>query len=157
MMKRILNTRIPVSLVVVAFLALMFWSAKPAYAQGDGNVTQAVTDPTKTFVISFAIGTSGAFVYLFVLLMTDRTLSILRNDMLPLWAMVFLYTISGGIVAGITQTATGSGISANNVQNVFMVGFGWQGVIAGAGGSSKVSELKDTEVEFKKLLGDLSG
>lgn len=157
LVKEISGTRILSFLAIALFFASVVLFAHPASAQSVANVTQATTDPVMTFLISLVIGIAGAFVYLFILLMTDRTLSILRNSLLPLWAMVVLFTISGGIVAAITQTTTGAGIAANNVQSVFMVGFGWQGVMSGAGGSSKVGDLKENEVEMKKLINELTG
>jgi hypothetical protein len=163
LVKEISGARILSFLAIALFFASVVLIAHPVPAQSVTNatqaatVTQATTDPLMTFLISFVIGTAGAFVYLFILLMTDRTLSILRNSLLPLWAMVVLFTVSGGIVAAITQTTTGAGIAVNNVQSVFMVGFGWQGVMSGAGGSSKVGDLKENEVEMKKLIGELTG
>lgn len=137
-------------------LGLILTYSKPVYAQ-QASPAEEVTNTGTTFLFSFVIGVAGAFVYVFLLLMTDRTLSLFQNELLPLPIMALLFIISGGIVAGVTQTSTGSGISANYIQTVFMVGFGWQGVISGAGGSSKLGELKENEAEFKKLLEELSG
>ena len=148
--------KILVSLSVILLSASLLGYAKPVYAQGDADETQVVTDPVMTFLISLGIGILGASAYLFKLLMADRSLSILENQMLDLPVMVTLYTIIGGIVAALTQTSTGSGIAVTNVLNVFMLGFGWQGVMSGAGGSSKLGELKNFEADFEKLLDDLA-
>ncbi len=91
-----------------------------------------------TFVISFFVGISGAGIYLLMLLMADRKVEILENPMLPLPWMTALFVIAGGLVAGLFQTATGSPVAATNLQNVFMIGFGWQGAIAGIGASGRV-------------------
>lgn len=144
------------SLIVLLVFSSMGEYAPHVYSQNEANATPAVTDPVMTFIISLGVGILGASAYLFILLMTDRTLSILENQMLDLRIMVILYTVLGGIVAAVIQTSIGSGISATNVQNVFMLGFGWQGAMSGAGGSSKVGELKDNANEFKKLLEDLT-
>lgn len=151
-----IKARLVLSTILLA-CALITMYSHSVIAQEEGEVltSNATTDPVTTFTISFAIGAAGALVYIFLLLMTDRTISILRNDILPLMVMIILFMITGGIVAGITQTASGTGIAANNVQTVFMVGFGWQGAISGAGGSSKVAEEKENTIELKSLLDDL--
>ena len=148
------DLRLILASILIA-LTLTTAHISPVSAQDEGETLPRVTDPVMTFTVSFFIGMAGAFVYIFILLMTDRTISILRNDILPLWVMVLLFTISGGIVSGISQTSAGNGIAVNNVQTVFMVGFGWQGVISGAGGSSKVAELKEKEKEMEENENDL--
>jgi carbon monoxide dehydrogenase subunit G len=50
--------------------------------------------------------------------------------------------MSGGFVAAITQTTSGL-FTTNNLQAVFMVGFGWQGALTGVAGSSTRVKLSD--------------
>lgn len=93
-----------------------------------------------TFSVSFLVGMGGAGTYLLLLLMTDRKVEILINPLMKLRYMTVLYSIVGGFVAAIFQTATGNPIAVTSLQNVFMIGFGWQGALTGVGASGKVKE-----------------
>ena len=146
MLKKIL-----VYLTAIVLFASFVGYVQIVSAQEDVDVTQTVTDPGKTFLICFGVGALGAVVYLVVLMMTDPTLSILENDIFGISWMAIIFTFVGGIVAAVTHISMGIGISVNNVQNVFMLGFGWQGVLTGAGGSSKIGELKAEDPEKKEL------
>jgi hypothetical protein len=141
--------------LILLTISLLEYSS-PVFGQEVSDQTQGVTDPVTTFLISLGIGILGASSYLFILLMTDRNLSILENQILGTGVMATLFTLVGGIVAAVIQTSTGSGISVTSIQNVFMLGFGWQGVMSGAGGSSKVGELKEFNTDFNELLNDLA-
>ena len=100
-----------------------------------------------TFAISFLVGISGASIYLLMLLMADRKVKILENQLMSLRWMTLLYVISGGLVAGLFQTATGSQVVATNLQNIFMIGFGWQGAVAGIGASGRVKAGREEVAE----------
>lgn len=91
-----------------------------------------------TFAASFLVGVCGAGTYLLLLLMTDRKMEILVNKFMRPLHMTIFYIIAGGLVAGLFNTATGNPIMATSLQNVFMIGFGWQGAIAGVGASGRV-------------------
>ena len=146
-----MSKKILVSLTAILLFALYGGYVQTVSAQEEANVTQAVTDPVMTFFICFGVGALGAFVFLVVLMMTDPSLSILENDIFSISWMAVIFTFVGGIVAAVIHISMGIGISVNNVQNVFMLGFGWQGVLTGAGGSSKIGELKAEDPEKEKL------
>jgi len=150
-----MQKKVLVSLTVILLFASFWGYVQTVSAQEETDVTPAVTDPVNTFVISWFFGFLGAFVYLFLLMMTDRDLLIFENKYLNVRWMVALFTVVGGIVAAVVHISMGIGISVNNVQNVFMLGFGWQGVISGAGGSSKIGELKAEDPEKEKLKHDV--
>jgi len=88
-----------------------------------------------TFWVSLCIGMAGAGVYLLILLMTEKNLEVLKNELVPnVFLMSFLYLLSGGFVAAVTQISTGL-LASNSMHAVFMVGFGWQGAISGVAGT----------------------
>lgn len=94
-----------------------------------------------SFWVSFVIGSIGAAVYLSLLIMTEKDLVILRNNFITdVYLMVVLFIFSGGFVSAITQTTAGI-ITNSAVHTVFMIGFGWQGALAGVAASSTRAEL----------------
>lgn len=103
-----------------------------------------------TFWVAFCVGMAGAGVYLSLLLMTEKNIVILKNELIKdLSLMTFLFLLSGGFVAAITQTSTGI-LTSSGIQAVFMLGFGWQGAISGVAGTGTRAKL----VEDKRDLID---
>jgi hypothetical protein len=99
------------------------------------------TDTVITFWISFLIGLGGAGVYLTLLLIVEGHLKILKNSIVSdLGVMSFLFLLSGGFVAAVTQVSAGI-LAAGGVQAVFMVGFGWLGALSGVAGVKARAEL----------------
>jgi hypothetical protein len=89
-----------------------------------------------TFWTSFIVGSLGAVVYLGLLIMTEKNLNVLQNDVLhDTYLMALLFVFSGGFVAAITQTSAGR-LTAGALQSVFLLGFGWQGALTGVAASS---------------------
>lgn len=94
-----------------------------------------------TFWVAFCVGMVGAGVYLSVLLMTEKNIVILKNELITdLSLMTFLFLLSGGFVAAIIQTSTGI-LTSSGIQAVFMLGFGWQGAISGLAGTGTRAKL----------------
>ena len=105
------------------------------------NIFAPVADTVITFWVSFLIGLGGAGVYLTLLLIVEGHLKILKNNIISdLGFMSFLFLLSGGFVAAITQVSTGI-LAAGGVQAVFMVGFGWLGALSGVAGVKARAEL----------------
>jgi hypothetical protein len=99
------------------------------------------TDAVITFWISFLIGLGGAGVYLTLLLIVEGHLKILKNNIVSdLGVMSFLFLLSGGFVAAVTQVSAGI-LATGGVQAVFMVGFGWLGALSGVAGVKARAEL----------------
>lgn len=108
-----------------------------------------VADSVMTFWISFLIGLGGAGVYLTLLLIVEGHLKILKNNIISdLGFMSFLFLLSGGFVAAVTQVSTGI-LVTGGVQAVFMVGFGWLGALSGVAGVKARAELN---LENKDLV-----
>lgn len=100
-----------------------------------------VVDSVMTFWISFLIGLGGAGVYLTLLLIVEGHLKILKNNIISdLGFMSFLFLLSGGFVAAVTQVSAGI-LATGGVQAVFMVGFGWLGALSGVAGVKARAEL----------------
>jgi len=94
-----------------------------------------------TFWISFLIGLGGAGVYLTLLLIVEGHLKILKNSIISdLGFMSFLFLLSGGFVAAVTQISAGV-LATGGIQAVFMVGFGWLGALSGVAGVKARAEL----------------
>lgn len=105
------------------------------------NNFSALVDSVMTFWVSFLIGLGGAGVYLTLLLIVEGHLKILKNSIISdLGFMSFLFLLSGGFVAAVTQISAGV-LATGGVQAVFMVGFGWLGALSGVAGVKARAEL----------------
>ncbi len=101
----------------------------------------SITDSVMTFWLAFIIGLGGAGVYLTLLLIVEGHLKILKNNIITdLGFMSFLFVLSGGFVAAVTQISAGV-LAAGGIQAVFMVGFGWLGALSGVAGVKARAEL----------------
>ena len=108
-----------------------------------------------TFGLYFLAGSLGACLYLLLLLMTDRDVQILRNNIVgKLWQMTILYVIAGGAFAAIVQLSSGGGFKVESLQAVLLLGFGWQGALSGVGASNKVESMKKSLDEYVKTVTD---
>ena len=116
------------------------------------------------FFVATLIGMVGAFVYIVVQMVADKELSVLQNllgsKLLPQRLGLPLFILSGGVVAGMTQASVGS-FGASNIWSIFLIGFGWLGVISGVGGSTAVGVQAEEVVKrglavesLDKLLED---
>lgn len=101
----------------------------------------AAANSVMTFWLSFLIGLGGAGVYLTLLLLVEGHLKILKNNIISdLGVMSFLFLLSGGFVAAVTQVSTGI-LTTGGIQAVFMVGFGWLGALSGVAGVKARAKL----------------
>lgn len=109
------------------------------------------------FLIAFLIGIGGASVYVVVQMVSDKELLVFTNlfsgTVVPKRYAITIFIVSGGLVAAMAQASTGS-FDAGHIWVTFLLGFGWQGVVAGVGASSAVrsksEELVDREREVKE-------
>jgi len=116
-------------------------------------------DYAVTFWLSFVVGLGGAGIYLMLLLIVEGHMKILKNNIVTdLGLMSFLFLLSGGFVAAVTQVSTGI-LVAGGIQAVFMVGFGWLGALSGVAGVKARVELnmenKDLVEEADKVEATL--
>ncbi len=110
---------------------------------GVGSVEMSIV---AIFAVSLLIGVTGAMVFLIVQMLTAEEVSVLRRIMRsrygPPSAMTALFILSGGLVAGFSQASVGS-FTAGNIWTTFLIGFGWQGVMAGVGSAAAVRDKAD--------------
>ena len=110
---------------------------------GVGSVEMSIV---AIFAVSLLIGVTGAMVFLVVQMLTAEEVNvlgrILRSKYGPPSAMTALFVLSGGLVAACSQASVGS-FSAGNIWTTFLIGFGWQGVIAGVGSAAAVRDKAD--------------
>ena len=103
------------------------------------------------FAIAMLIGIAGASVYVVVQVISDKELSVLKNLLEQKYVgrgvMLFLFLLSGGLVSAMSQASVGS-FQPGNIWTSFLIGFGWQGVISGVGGSAAI-RAKDSEGQEK--------
>ena len=136
--KRVVRARLVLSIVlvgIIAALSLILCFSSSLFAP--------VREVVLTFWISFSVGLGGAGVYLSLLLMTEKHLKILETRLTnDLGLMTFIFLLSGGFVAAVTQVSTGI-LAPGGLQAVFMLGFGWLGALAGVAGTSTRAELSE--------------
>jgi hypothetical protein len=121
------------------------------------------------FAVSTMIGLAGAMVFLIVqMLMAEENLSVMGRIVRSKYAqpslMMALFILSGGLVAGFSQASVGS-FNPGNIWTTFLIGFGWQGVIAGVSSSAAIrdkglegeegmKQVKDASVDMIRVLND---
>lgn len=115
-----------ISLCVIVVVLVVFLALFPILMSN----TNAVSEPTRatltTFWVYFCLGTAGGSIYLSVLLITEKNIKLLRNDVIEdIYLMTTLFLLSGGLVAAAVQTSTGI-FSYNSIYAVLLLGFGWR-------------------------------
>ena len=125
---------------IVAFLVIL--AAVSSLVFGE-PILAANAEELITFWVSFCVGIGGAGVYLLLLLMLEKDMAILKNAHInSLTAMAFLYLLSGGFVAAVTQISTGI-LTSSDIHAVFIIGFGWQGAMSGVAGTGARVQLAE--------------
>ena len=131
---RAVRTVLAVLGLVVGAVILVAVGSQFRLGVGASELTSA-----QTFSFSLLIGIGGAFVYLTMLLIADKDLSVLKriweSDKLPKSVMVPVFLISGGMVAAMSEISTDT-FARGDVWGIFLLGFGWLGAMSGVGGAS---------------------
>ncbi|UCE38519.1 MAG: hypothetical protein JSW00_04630 [Thermoplasmata archaeon] len=105
--------------------------------------------PTSIFGY-FIVGILGAITFLFLLLLFDKDVAILKNDHVKIHYMGTLYILLGGVLAVVVNLAGNPDFTANQLILAFGTGLGWPGIAAGIGAGRRVGELNQ---EKKKARG----
>lgn len=124
-----------VSVIVLCVVSIFLIMTNTAFA--------SIRATLITFWVSFCMGIAGDSVYLSVLLLTEKNIELLNNRVIDdMVLMTLLFVLSGGFVAATVQTSTGI-LTENGLYAVFLLGFGWQGAIAGVAGAPRRKELEE--------------
>ncbi len=104
----------------------------------------------QTFELSFIFGMMGAVVYILLIILTEKNLNVFDNGIVDNLALMCSFVIiSGGVVAAVTQVTAGV-LASNNIHTVFMLGFGWQGAMAGVVATgTRAKAASDFEADLK--------
>jgi hypothetical protein len=149
--KKQTNSKIP---IFWATLAIVFTAVISVILCFFTNTFSSYIDYIMTFWVSFLIGLGGAGVYLMLLLIVEGHLKILKNNIVGnLGIMSYLFLLSGGFVAAITQVSTGL-LVAGGAQAVFMVGFGWLGALSGVGGVKARAQLNEENKDLAEIANE---
>ena len=105
----------------------------------------------QTFELSFIFGIMGAGVYIMLIILTEKNLNVFDNGLVDnLALMCSFFILSSGFVAAVTQVTAGVLVS-KDIHTVFMLGFGWQGAMAGVVATgTRAKAASDFEEEKKK-------
>ncbi|UCG68961.1 MAG: hypothetical protein JSV09_14420 [Thermoplasmata archaeon] len=98
----------------------------------------------------FIVGTLGAITFLFLLLLFDKDIAILKNDYLGLIPMAYLYVILGGILSVVVNMASSPDFTVNQLMVAFVTGIGWPAIAAGIGSGKRVGELNKEKNDLDK-------
>lgn len=102
-------------------------------------------------------GMLGAGVFLFLLLLNDKKLAILENDLLGQRKTGIVYIILGGVFAAVWNLSANPDFGANHVILAFSTGLGWEGIAAGLSAGKRVGEIneeKKSVAKTAKILKD---
>jgi hypothetical protein len=80
-------------------------------------------------IMDFIIGMIGSATYLFVLLILNGDINILRNKIISARFMAPLFIIVGGFVTLVYALSLGQPFVPIDSWKIFVVGFGWQGLL----------------------------
>ena len=107
-------------------------------------VVDVLVGALESFLLYVGVGTTGASLYLLLMLITDQDLTVLKNNVVKdISIMIVLYVLAGGLFASLVQLSTGTLFAISNLQTVLILGFGWQGALSGVGSAKKVTSARD--------------
>jgi len=91
----------------------------------------------------FALGVLGALAFLAGMLLVDKDLDLLRNNVIDgVGTMALVYVAAGGLVSAVVNVTSNPDLGAGQ----FLVGFGagasWPAIVAGLGAGKNVSDVK---------------
>jgi len=91
----------------------------------------------------FVLGFAGACTFLFLLLMFDKEIAILRNKLVSLPWMIVIYAILGGVLSVVVNLSGNPTFDAGQLMLAFSAGMGWPALATGVSAAKKVGEVNE--------------
>lgn len=105
----------------------------------------------------FVVGAFGAFAFLVILLLFDKDVAILKNEVINnLLLMGTIYVVVGGILAAVLNVAASPDFGPSQYALAFGSGVGWPALATGIGAGKKVGDInEEAKARIKKGIGIL--
>lgn len=113
--------------------------------------------PYPISIIGYLIlGVAGACTFIFLLLIFDKDVAILRNDLLSLPWMIVIYAILGGVISVVVNLSGSPDFGAGQLTLAFSAGMGWPALATGISAAKKVGDVNDdADKRVKKTVKSL--
>lgn len=98
----------------------------------------------------FIFGFAGACTFLFLLLMFDKEIAILRNKIVGLPWMIAIYAVLGGVLSVVVNLSGNPTFDAAQLTLAFSAGMGWPALATGVSAAKKVGEVNEEADERVK-------
>lgn len=89
------------------------------------------------------LGMLGAGTFLFLLLLFDKKVAILENDLLGRRKMGMIYILLGGVLSMVVNLASNPDFGASQLTIAFSAGLGWPAIAAGFTAGKRVGEIEE--------------
>lgn len=103
----------------------------------------------------FILGVAGACTFVFLLLMFDKEVAILRNDLVKLPWMIATYAILGGVLSVVVNLSSSPDFGAGQLALAFSAGMGWPALATGISAAKKVGDVNDAADKKIEKLGKI--
>jgi hypothetical protein len=92
----------------------------------------------------FVLGVGGACTFLFLLLMFDKDIAILKNQYVKkLRWMIVIYAILGGLVSVVVNLASNPNFDTGQFTLAFSAGIGWPALATGVSAAKKIGDINE--------------
>jgi hypothetical protein len=91
----------------------------------------------------FVLGFAGACTFLFLLLIFDKEIAILRNKLVSLPWMIVIYAVLGGVLSVVVNLSGNPTFDAGQLMLAFSAGMGWPALATGVSAAKKVGEVNE--------------
>jgi hypothetical protein len=95
----------------------------------------------------FILGVAGACTFVFLMLMFDKDVAILRNERVGLPWMILIYALLGGVVSAVVNLASNPEFGASQLTLAFSAGMGWPALATGISAAKKVGDVNENAVK----------
>ena len=92
----------------------------------------------------FILGVAGACTFMFLMLMFDKDVAILRNQKVGLSWMILVYALLGGVVSAVVNIASNPEFGASQMTLAFSAGMGWPALATGISATKKVGDVTES-------------